>query len=80
MDPVLSQMSEEPGDLDDGNMSGHLVDRPAPVHLPQTKNSKRIFLSLHVGQIMFLNLDHGQKVLNLFQNHVKTKKKSLLYV
>ena len=35
--PCSLRFQQEPGDLADGNMCGHLVDRPAPFHLPKQR-------------------------------------------
>ena len=48
--PCCLRCRQEPGDLADGNMSGHLVNHLAPVHIPQTKNNK---LKLFSGSILF---------------------------
>ena len=39
--PNEARALSDPGDLADGNMSSHLVDRSAPVYLTQTKKKKQ---------------------------------------
>ena len=47
MELVLFEMSKEPGDLADRNLSGHLVHHPAPVHLSQTKKIYIFYLYIY---------------------------------
>ena len=35
--PCCLRCRQEPGDLADGNMSGYLVNHPAPVHIPKRR-------------------------------------------
>ena len=37
MDPGFLTCRQEPGDLAEGSMFGHLVEHPAPIHFPNEK-------------------------------------------